>query len=187
MRRKDREMNAEFGLEVIDRAEFGVLSLVDPQGEVYSVPLSLARDGSKLYFHRARSGFNNTLLKEGKPVRVVFVRDVRVPELFENSKLDQILVDEKGIEMLGSKVFTTEFASAIVTGRIALEESDEGKLHGLKVICEKLVPAKMAYFDAAAAHALAITAVYRIDIEEITAKRKKFDASGEEMKFQRME
>ena len=57
MRRKDREMNAEFGLEVIDRAEFGVLSLVDPQGEVYSVPLSIARDGSQLYFHSARSGY----------------------------------------------------------------------------------------------------------------------------------
>ena len=28
MRRKDREMDAEFGLEVIDRSEFGVLSLV---------------------------------------------------------------------------------------------------------------------------------------------------------------
>ncbi len=89
--------------------------------------------------------------------------------------------------MLGSKFINNDFYSATVTGRIALEESDEGKLHGLKVICEKLVPAKMAYFDAAAAHALAITAVYRIDIEEITAKRKKFDASGEEMKFQRME
>ena len=37
---------------------------------------------------------------------------------------------------------TTEFASAIVTGRIAIEESDEGKLRGLKVIGEKLVPVK---------------------------------------------
>ena len=44
MRRKDREMNAEFGFEVIDPSEFGVLSLVDPKGEVYSVPLSIARD-----------------------------------------------------------------------------------------------------------------------------------------------
>jgi len=186
MRRKDREMSAEFGLEVIDRADFGVLSLVDLQGEVYSVPLSIARDGMQLYFHSARSGIKNTLLEEGKKVRVVFVSDVRVPDLFENSQLDQILADEKGIEMLGSKVFTTEFASAIVTGTVAIEKSEEGKLHGLRVICEKLVPGKMAYFEATAANALAITAVYRIDIEEITAKRKKFDVNGEEMKFQRM-
>ncbi len=187
MRRKDREMSADFGLEVIDRAEFGVLSLVNLQGEVYSVPLSIARDGMQLYFHSARSGLKNTLLEEGKKVRVVFVSDVRVPELFENSQLDQILAEERGIEMLGSKVFTTEFASAIVTGKIAIEDTDEGKLHGLKVICEKLVPGKMAYFEAAAYGALAITSVYRIDIEAITAKRKKFDYKGEEMKFQRIE
>lgn len=187
MRRKDREMSVEFGLEVIDRSEFGVLSLVDLQGEVYSVPLSIARDGMQLYFHSARSGLKNTILEEGKKVRVVFVSDVRVPELYENSQLDQILAEEQGIEMLGSKVFTTEFASAIVTGKIAIVESNEGKLHGLRVICQKLVPGKMAYFEAAAQGALAITAIYRIDIEEITAKRKKFDANGEEMKFQRME
>lgn len=29
MRRKDRDMNADFGLDFIDRADFGVLSLVD--------------------------------------------------------------------------------------------------------------------------------------------------------------
>jgi len=187
MRRKDREMSVEFGLEVIDRSEFGVLSLVDKQGEVYSVPLSIARDGMQLYFHSARSGLKNTLLEEGIKVRIVFVSDVQVPELFDNSQLDQIMAEEKGIEMLGSKVFTTEFASAIVTGRIAIEESDEGKLLGLKVICQKLVPGKMAYFEAAACGALPITSIYRVDIEEITAKRKRFDAKGEEMKFQRME
>ena len=187
MRRKDREMSAEFGFEVIDHSEFGVLSLVNKQGEVYSVPLSIARDDRHLYFHSARSGLKNTLLEEGKQVRIVFVSDVQVPELFQNSQLDQILSSEKGIEMLGSKVFTTEFASAIVTGRIAIEESDEAKLRGLKVICEKLVPGKMAYFEAVAQGALPITSIYRVDIEEITAKRKKFDAKGEEMKFQRME
>jgi hypothetical protein len=91
------------------------------------------------------------------------------------------------MEILGSKVFTTEFASAIVTGKVAFEESEEGKLRGLRAICEKFVPGKMAYFEAAASDALSITSVYSIDIEEITAKRKKFDSMGEEMKFQRME
>lgn len=57
----------------------------------------------------------------------------------------------------------------------------------MKVICEKYVPGKMAYFEATAGSALSITSVYRVDIEGITAKRKKFDSMGEEMKFQRME
>ena len=53
MRRKDREMSAEFGLSVIDKAQFGVLSLVNMENEVYSLPLSIARDGDRLYFHSA--------------------------------------------------------------------------------------------------------------------------------------
>ena len=187
MRRKDREMNADFGLEVIDRSEFGVLSLVDPQGEVYSVPVSIARDGMRLFFHSAKSGLKTTLLEEGKPVRIVFVSDVRVPDLFQNGQLDQILAEKKDLDLLGSKVFTTEFASAIVTGKISIEETEVKKRHGLKVICEKYVPGKMAYFEAAAGSALSITTVYRVEIEDITAKRKKFDSLGEEMKFQRME
>lgn len=187
MRRKDREMDAEFGLEVIDRSEFGVLSLVDSQGEVYSLPLSIARDGLKLFFHSAKAGLKTTLLTDGKPVRIVFVSDIQIPDLFENSQLDQIVAEGKNLSVLGSKVFTTEFASAIVTGRIAIEASDEAKRHGLQIICEKFVPEKMAYFEAALSGALPITAIYRIDIEEITAKRKKFDSKGDEMKFHRMD
>jgi hypothetical protein len=45
----------------------------------------------------------------------------------------------------------------------------------------------MAYFEAAASASLDITDVYQIEIESVTAKRKKFDQQGQEMKFQRME
>lgn len=187
MRRKDRQMSAEFGLEVIDRSDFGVLSLADRLGEVYSIPLSIARDGMSLFFHSARSGLKTDLLTPGTKVRVVFVSDVRVPELFGNSQLDQMLAEGKGLEVLGSNVFTTEFASAIVVGKVDVVESDDGKRDALRMICQKFVPDKIAYFDAALAGALPITMVYRIEIEEITAKRKKFDADGKELKFQRME
>ena len=151
------------------------------------MPLSIARDGMQLFFHSAKAGLKTNLLTDGKSVRVVFVSDVQVPDLFENSQLDQIVAEGKDLSMLGSKVFTTEFASAIVTGRIAIETSDEAKHHGLQVICDKYVPGKMAYFEAAVSSALPITAVYRIDIEEITAKRKKFDSKGDEMKFHHMD
>lgn len=51
MRRRDREMNREFGLEVIDKSIYGVLSIVADDNEPYSIPLSIVRDGNKLYFH----------------------------------------------------------------------------------------------------------------------------------------
>lgn len=52
MRRKDREMSREFGLEVIDRAAYGVLSVVDSDGAPYALPLSIVRDGRICIFIR---------------------------------------------------------------------------------------------------------------------------------------
>lgn len=187
MRRKDREMSSEFGLSVIDKSDFGVLSLPVQDKEVYSLPLSIARDGKYLYFHSATAGLKTELLEDNKKVTVVFVSDVRVPDLLDDKALDQIVQDEQDLGRLGSKVFTTEYASAIVRGKVSKIRDVQEKIHGLRVISQKFVPEKMAYFEAAANASLAITDVYRIEIETITAKRKKFDQQGQEMKFQRME
>lgn len=46
MRRKDREMNRDFGLQVIDQAQYGVLSLPEGDGLAYGIPLSIAREGA---------------------------------------------------------------------------------------------------------------------------------------------
>jgi hypothetical protein len=45
----------------------------------------------------------------------------------------------------------------------------------------------MPYFEAAAESGMSRTVVIRIDIETLTAKRKKYDADGVEMKWGRME
>ena len=45
----------------------------------------------------------------------------------------------------------------------------------------------MENFEDAIAKSLDRTAVWKIRIENITGKRKKYDKSGEEMKFGRME
>lgn len=56
----------------------------------------------------------------------------------------------------------------------------------MKLICEKYIPTKMDYFDLAIKAGLKRTNVYKIEIEEIKAKRKKYDINGEEMKCGRM-
>lgn len=40
MRRKDREMSGEFGIEVIDKARYEVISMIDRAQEPYGIPLS---------------------------------------------------------------------------------------------------------------------------------------------------
>ncbi|PRR76946.1 Pyridoxamine 5'-phosphate oxidase [Clostridium liquoris] len=187
MRRKDREMNRKFGLEVIDKSTYGVLSMVDNDNKSYSIPLSIARDGNTLYFHSAMDGRKVEILEKNPKVSVVFVGETKIPEIYSNEELNEILKDESKAGMLGSKVFTTQFESAIVVGKVRLVEDEEEKVRGLRLICEKYVPTKMAYFPIAAKAGLKGTNVYSIEIEEITAKRKKYDANGEELKWAKTE
>ena len=91
------------------------------------------------------------------------------------------------VSVLGLKVFTTEFASAIVRGRIFKELNYTNKKEALRLLCERFVPDKMKYFEAVAGDNFDMVAIYRIEIESLTAKRKKFGADREELKFQRME
>lgn len=188
MRRKDREMSQAFAYDVIDRAAYGVLSMIDNEGVPYSLPLSLVRDGDNLYFHGAKEGTKNTLIygNEGKKVQAVFVTDVQVPALYSDEELANYIA-EGTIEKYTSKVFTTEFASAIVVGKVKVVQEDEEKKQALRLLCQKYTPDKMNLVEVSLAHSLPRTEVFRIEIEKVTAKRKKYDAHRQEMKWERMQ
>jgi len=187
MRRKDREMDESFGFDVIDQANFGVVSLVGSNGEPISVPLSIVRKERHLFFHSSTSGEKVEQMPDGKRVSVAFVTDVHVPDLYPEEELNQLSESGDLVSVLGLKVFTTEFASAIVRGRVFKELNDTNKKEALRLLCERFVPGKMKFFEAATGDNLDMVAIYRIEIESLTAKRKKFGADREELKFQRME
>lgn len=184
MRRKDREMDQEFGLAVIDKASFGTLGLV---GEdcAYTIPLSIAREGEHLFFHSAKAGKKVDLLQQAEKVSVVFVGEHQVPQVMTKEEADKAISSPETFGELTRKIFTTEYESAMVVGSIVKLEDKEDKIHGLEVICQKFTPQWMTYFLQAIESGLERTDVYRITIEEITSKRKKFDAFGEEMKWMR--
>lgn len=175
MRRKDREMDEQFALALIDGAEFGVLSLAAPDGSPYALPLSLAREGRTLYFHSARAGTKVDLLPDGTPVTVVFVGEARVSDRYSRDEVENLLKEPGGVGKLGSRVFTTAFASAIVNGSVRRLVDEADRLHGLRVISQKYVPDKMEFFEHVALPALPITFVYAVSIDTVTAKRKKLD------------
>lgn len=186
MRRKDREMNAQFGIQIIDKASYGVLSMVDENGEPYGIPLSIVRDGNTLYFHSAMDGKKVKIFEKNPKVNIAFVGDVNIPENYTREELDEISKDESKASVFISSVFTTEYESAVVKGQVKPVEKEEEKVKGMKLICEKYTPTKMDYFDIAIKTGLKRTNVYKVEIEEIKAKRKKYDANGEEMKWGRM-
>jgi nitroimidazol reductase NimA-like FMN-containing flavoprotein (pyridoxamine 5'-phosphate oxidase superfamily) len=184
MRRKDREMDPDFAREVIDRSQYGVLACVTPSGKPYAIPLSIARNGDRLFFHSATAGSKVDYLPDGQEVALTFVSHVQVPELFSPEEFANMLKDPGAASQLGSKVFTTEFESACVQGKVYELTDPAEKISGLRCICEKFTPEKMAFFELAAGGALKITKVYEVRIESLTGKRKRFDAQGNELKWQ---
>lgn len=187
MRRKDREMNIGFGLEVIDKSSYGVISMINEDNEPYGIPLSIVRDENILYFHSAMYGRKVKVFEKNPNVSVVFIGETKIPENYTKDELDEIVKDESKAVLLISSVFTTEYESAVVKGKVKLVKDDEEKIKAMKLICEKYTPTKMDYFNMAIKAGLKRTNVYGIEIEEITGKRKKYDTHGEEMKWGRME
>lgn len=187
MRRKDRQMDKEFALEVIDKASFGVVSMVDEKDEPHGLPLSIVREGNNLYFHSARDGRKVKILERNPRVSITFVGYVNVPKLYSNKDLDDIVKDESKAGLLVTSVFTTEFESAIVKGKVVLVEDEAEKIKVLELVCQKYTPDKMDYFNMAVKSGLKSTNVYKIEIEDISSKRKRYDKDGQEMKWGRME
>jgi nitroimidazol reductase NimA-like FMN-containing flavoprotein (pyridoxamine 5'-phosphate oxidase superfamily)/ribosomal protein S18 acetylase RimI-like enzyme len=166
MRRKDREMDVDFAYSVIDNAEYGTLATVNDDGYPYCIPLSYARQDDKIYFHSALQGLKIENLHRDSRVCMSFVGNVKVPPEY----IDQ---------------FTTEFESAVIFGEANLVHAQDEKITALKLISEKYCPEQMESFVEAVESSLKITNIVRIDINHITAKRKKYDSSGKEMKWGR--
>ena len=147
---------------------------------------SVVRIDEDLYFHWAREGQvpnSTTEIQMSLPS----LSAAAVPHLFTQEELEAKLSDETFLGQILSKIFTTTYSSAIVEGTIEKIVDDRQKTRALRAICEKYTPHAMDYFDAAILSSLNMTAVYRIPMNQVTAKRKAFDASGEEMKWGRME
>ena len=134
-------------IDILRSASNCVLSLTDPEGGPYGVPLSFAFDGrGALYFHSAVAGRKiDCIRNDGRAsVCVIAADDVRPEE------------------------FTTYFRSVIASGRISVVDDSDEVLKGLRLLCEKYSPG----VDSAAeiASSLPRVAVLRLDIEVLSGK-----------------
>ena len=157
MRRKDRQQDRAFSLALIDRCTHGVLALSTGEEAPYCLPLSLVRVGDCLYFHCAREGRKIQLLRRDPRVCVTFVGE-----------------DAPTFEAPAN--YTTLFQSAIVTGTASEVLDREEKIAALRALCQKLTPGFMEHFDRAVEQSLEVTAVWRIEMDEISGKAKKVKA-----------
>lgn len=183
MRRKDREMPREFGLDLIDRSDYGVMSLISQEGEAYGVALSMVRSGSYIYFHSGLDGRKVRSILENPRVGLTFVGEVKVPKNYTKDDLDSLMKTDNPASFV-SKIFTTEFESAYVSGPVEEVLNEEEKIKAMRLICEKYTKDMMDYFDTAISSSLKRTRVFRVEIESLTAKRKKYNEKGQELKWE---
>lgn len=151
MRREERREDEKFAFEVLDKADFAVLSMIDADGLPYCLPISAVRIGEKLYFHSAESGRKSEAM-------------LKNPNVCITAAVDVVSAEDK---------FTTYFKSAIVRGKAVRVTDDEEKITALKAICERFAPTNMPDFPNAIKMSLSRTAIWRIDIENATGKQKK--------------
>lgn len=149
MRRASHRRDAQWALEVFDRAPFITLSMVRPDGTPYAVPLNIVRkDARTFYFHCASEGEKIDCLRFNPVVSLSAVS--RCTPKFE---------EEKGN-------FTEYFNSAIALGRAERVEDEAEKVVALRLLCERFLPKYMEHFDDAIARSLDKTNVIRITLTE---------------------
>ena len=185
MRRTDRKMGQDFALSVIEKAAYCVISMIDEDGNPYALPFSFVYHDKEIFIHSAKKGTKVDIFARNPRVCITCVGEVKVPDLYNEKELDSFIMDSKNL--FASKVYTTEYESAIFDSRVTLVQDNDKKIEALKLLCEKYTPCKMKYFDYAMETSLNVTNIYSLTIENLTGKRKKFDSHGEEMKNGRME
>ena len=156
MRRSDRAQSLEFAQALIDRCTYGVVAISTGEDTPYCLPLSLVRVDNRLYFHCAKQGRKLDLLRRNPKVCVTFV-GTSEPAYVESNN-----------------TFTDYFQSAMVTGTASEVLEDDEKIEALRALCTKVTPEGMSgnNFERAVSGSLAVTGVWRIEMEEITAKAK---------------
>ena len=147
MRRFKQLLSVEDSLSILSNATNGILSLIDPDGGVYGVPVSFACDDQgHIYLHSAVKGHKNDCIAADHRCSFCVVGQ------------DKIVAEE----------FTSYFRSVIIKGSIHHVSEPEEINKGLLLLCDKYSPG----IDPSAeiAKCLSHVAVLRIDIESMTGK-----------------
>jgi nitroimidazol reductase NimA-like FMN-containing flavoprotein (pyridoxamine 5'-phosphate oxidase superfamily) len=154
VRRKERILDENRALELLQTAEYGFLSLGNSEnGYAYGIPISFAYDkeANLLYFHCAMEGHKLENLKRNICVSFCIVGKTQV-------------LSEK---------FSTIYESVIVFGKADINPTDNEKRLALMKLVEKYCPKQIVEGEVYIEKSLHKTQTFSIKIEHITAKARK--------------
>jgi nitroimidazol reductase NimA-like FMN-containing flavoprotein (pyridoxamine 5'-phosphate oxidase superfamily) len=151
MRRKDRAMPEEQARALLEKGIWGTLATQGEGDWPCAVPLSYVVMDNTIYFHCARSG------QKSDNMRL-------------NPKVSFCVVGENKPVFEGD--FTTNYESVVVYGIACEVTEQEEKTESLLALCQKYLPVYMDKADASIAVSIKATAVWGIEIQHITGKRR---------------
>jgi nitroimidazol reductase NimA-like FMN-containing flavoprotein (pyridoxamine 5'-phosphate oxidase superfamily) len=150
MRRQDRKISESEAIEILDKGEFGILSMCTINNEGYGIPINYAFKNNTIYFHCAPEGSKLDYLRN-------------------NNKASFCVVGKT--ELLPSK-FGTIYESVIAAGKISEIEGTE-KQDALMFLVEKysadFIEEGKEYIN----KLYDKVKVIKLDIESITGKARK--------------
>ncbi|NOR50272.1 MAG: pyridoxamine 5'-phosphate oxidase family protein [Desulfuromonadales bacterium] len=149
MRRKDKALQNDAAVHLLQECEYGILSTVDAKGQPYGVPLNYVLRNNCLYFHCALEGH-------------------KLDNLLANRRVSFCVV---GRTKLLPAEFSTEFESVIVSGEASVAQGDE-RYQALIDLLQKYSPEFLEEGRRYIEKLDSRTKVIRIDIDSMTGKAK---------------
>ena len=118
MRRKKQLLRTEETIEILNAGTSGVLGVSGDDDYPYTVPISYACKGDRLFFHCAKEGH-------------------KIDGIKKNDKVSFCVISQDEVMQ---KTFTTHFRSVIVFGRARILTEDAERQGALECLVEKYSP-----------------------------------------------
>jgi len=150
MRRQDRQISESEAIEILQKGEFGVLSICTPDSGGYGIPLNYAFKNKAIYFHCALEGSKLEYLRQNNRVSFCVIGRTNV---------------------LPSQ-FGTVYESAIASGVVTEVEGEE-KHEALMLFLEKYSADYIQEGTEYMIKAFKRVKVIKLSIETITGKARK--------------
>lgn len=150
VRRQDRLLSETEAITLLQKGEYGFLSMVSEEQAGYGLPFSYVVEDNRIYFHCAPEGEKLRALQKNNQVSFCVVGNTRVI----------------------SNQFTTAYESVLAKGTIAMDLTDTEKMHALELIIDKYSPNDKVVGMKYAEKSFVRTKVLRLDIQSVSGKSK---------------
>ena len=152
IRRRDRLLDEERAIQLLQTAEYGILSMIDEDGMPYAIPVNHVWNGrDSIYIHCA---------PEGKKLRAI----AHCPNV------TFCIVGR--VNLLPGK-FTTEYESVLFFGRAHTSLPEEERMNALHLLIDKLSPNFKTLGDQYARKSFHRTEIIRVDFTAFSGKQNR--------------